>query len=445
MNAKYLKRIILEEIGYVLNEEVFGAQSFVYHGSSTKPKDFIKLLASDQFAPGLGSGSAYGRGLYTVYTYEGSNTERGTYGNYIYKFKINLYGFICFDRDVAKMVYGKELSPGDQARLLGKQLLGQKLDEVMKFYQDEDLSQTTSGPAHDSSRFLTGKVKGILFTGDTDGKVAVVYDPNQLTLFAWKKIDQQTWNKIDVQAVKDFIKRSSSKDFEEDKYSLQKALDNIATLPAGKRKLSGNFEIDEDAPVTSLPDGLQIDGNLRIYDYPNLSSQILPNNLKISGGLVLRSPKITKLPDNLNAGYIDAQGSGLSEIPQKISAETIYLDGTPITQLPDNLQIRNTLGLKNTQIKELPRGLRVDGDLNLTGTQIESLPEDLIVGGDILPVEKYGPMYQEIKKKRGFFGGLKARLKSMIAEEIRNVLNEEKKYISTEEIWKNSWYNRKSN
>ena len=78
-----MKKIILKRKNRILQEEVFGAQSFVYHGSYTSPKDFIKLLASDEFAPGLGAGSAYGRGLYTVYTYEGSNTERGTYGNYV--------------------------------------------------------------------------------------------------------------------------------------------------------------------------------------------------------------------------------------------------------------------------------------------------------------------------------------------------------------------------
>jgi len=402
-------KIILKESNKLIQEEVFGAQSFVYHGSYTSPKDFIKLLASDEFAPGLGAGSAYGRGLYTVYTYEGSNTQRGTYGNYVYKFKLNLYGFICFDRDVAKLVYGKELSPGDQARLLGKKLLGQKLDEVMKFYQDADLSETTSGPAHDSSRFLSGKVRGILFTGDTDGKVAVVYDPNQLSLFAWKKTkpDQQTWNKVDVQAVKDFIKRASWKGFEEEKYSLQKALDKIATLPIGKRKLDGNFEIDEDVPVTSLPDGLQIDGTLRIYDHPKLSNETLPNNLKISGGLVLRGPKITKLPNNLKVGFLDAQHSGLSEIPQNISAETMYLDDTPITNLPDNLRVANTLSLRNTQIKELPKGLRIDGDLDIRGTPIETLPPDLVVKGDIKPEDKFASEYEKIKNDRGIFSRFK--------------------------------------
>ena len=64
-----MKKIILKRKNRILQEEVFGAQSFVYHGSYTSPKDFIKLLASDEFAPGLGAGSAYGRGLYTVYTY----------------------------------------------------------------------------------------------------------------------------------------------------------------------------------------------------------------------------------------------------------------------------------------------------------------------------------------------------------------------------------------
>ena len=74
----------------VLSEIVFGAQAFVYHGSETTPDVMIPRLADDEFIPGQGAGAMYGKGIYTVYDENPqSNTFDGSYGDYIYKLKIN--------------------------------------------------------------------------------------------------------------------------------------------------------------------------------------------------------------------------------------------------------------------------------------------------------------------------------------------------------------------
>ena len=59
----------------------------------------------------------------------------------------------------------------------------------------------------------------------------------------------------------------------------------------------------------------------------------------------------------------------------------LSLANTPITSLPDNLQVGKNLNLANTKIASLPNNLKVGGDLNLENTKITSLPNDLQVGG----------------------------------------------------------------
>jgi hypothetical protein len=81
------------------------------------------------------------------------------------------------------------------------------------------------------------------------------------------------------------------------------------------------------------------------------------------GDLNLSNTPITSLPDNLQVGgYLD-------------------LENTPITSLPDNLQVGGSLSLINTPITSLPDNLQVGGNFYLINTPITSLPDNLQVGG----------------------------------------------------------------
>jgi len=88
-------------------------------------------------------------------------------------------------------------------------------------------------------------------------------------------------------------------------------------------------------------------------------------NIIVGGDLWLRGTQITELPDNLRVG-----GS-------------LDLAETQITKLPDNLRVGGDLYLQRTQITELPDNLSVGGWLDLKGTQITELPDNLRVGGKI--------------------------------------------------------------
>jgi len=62
---------------------------------------------------------------------------------------------------------------------------------------------------------------------------------------------------------------------------------------------------------------------------------------------------------------------------------TLYLSGTAITALPDNLTVHGTLDLNGTAITALPDNLKVGEDLYLDNTPITSLPDNLTVGEDL--------------------------------------------------------------
>jgi hypothetical protein len=59
----------------------------------------------------------------------------------------------------------------------------------------------------------------------------------------------------------------------------------------------------------------------------------------------------------------------------------LRLRNTPITSLPPNLNIGDSLELYGTSITSLPPGLTVKGYLDLGYTSVASLPSDLNVGG----------------------------------------------------------------
>jgi hypothetical protein len=92
----------------------------------------------------------------------------------------------------------------------------------------------------------------------------------------------------------------------------------------------GNLDL-RNTPITSLPDGLKVEGSLFLSD---TKITFLPDNLKVGGSLSLSNTPITSLPDNLQVG-----GS-------------LFLSNIPITSLPDNLQVGKDLDLTNTPLSK---------------------------------------------------------------------------------------------
>ena len=382
----------------LLTEKVYGAQAVVYHGSKTAPEVFIPALLNDTFNPGQGHGAMYGKGLYCVYDLGTSLTRSGYYGDYLYKFKVNLYGFICFDPEVAQLVYKRPLTPVEQAQELG---LDKVLIEKLKTIHIK--TGFTSEPAVYASEFLRGKVKGLIFTGSHDGQAAVIYDQTVAVPFAWQQYGDKSWTAVDVSSLKPALRKSASGDWKAEKYDIdyEALLAKLSKLPADKRitkgdfnlsysgitslpaglKVGGNFDLSYSS-ITSLPADLQVGGNLNVIRTKITS---LPADLQVGGNLELFDAKITSLPADLKVGgNLDISYSSITSLPADLQVGgALNLSYTKITSLPADLKVGGTLDLSYTSITSLLAGLQVGGALNLSYTKITSLPADLKVGGAI--------------------------------------------------------------
>ena len=104
------------------------------------------------------------------------------------------------------------------------------------------------------------------------------------------------------------------------------------------------------------------------------------------GSLYLRGTGITALPDNLTVGdYLDLRGTGITALPDNLTVgDSLDLENcTGITALPDNLTVGDSLDLRGTGITALPDNLTVGDYLDLRGTGITALPDNLTVGGSL--------------------------------------------------------------
>jgi len=112
-------------------------------------------------------------------------------------------------------------------------------------------------------------------------------------------------------------------------------------IPLSKEELNfkGNLNL-ELKNITSLPEGLKVEGNLFLNDCKNLTS--LPEGLKVGENLLLNNcTNLTLLPEGLQVGgYLDLQNcTGLTLLPEGM-------------EVGENLYIRKTL-LKNYSDEEL--------------------------------------------------------------------------------------------
>jgi hypothetical protein len=227
---------------FLLQEEVFGAQAFIYHGSKAPPGVLVPALLSDKYKPGTHwKASFYGRALYTTYKLKDTATGTGFYGEYVYKFKVNLHGFISFDPDVTRKIYKKDLSVVEQGELVG---LDDSTLEMLKQYRVPAPGRPTSDGARWASAFLRGKVKGLIFTGRHDGQVVCIYDPTIAAPIAWKKTNSNTWNKIDRESIKPSLRHSASGDWEYMKYADVKTPRPSRPIP--------KFDQDDEEPLNDI-------------------------------------------------------------------------------------------------------------------------------------------------------------------------------------------------
>ena len=152
-------------------------------------------------------------------------------------------------------------------------------------------------------------------------------------------------------------------------------------------RLAGE-ELSGCTSLTSLPAGVSVGGDLKLYGCTRLTS--LPAGLTVQGNLKLYGcTSLTSLPAGLTAGgNLDLSGcTRLTSLPAGVSVGgDLKLYGcTRLTSLPAGLTVGGNLNLSSChRITSLPAGLTVGGNLNLSSChRITSLPAGVSVGGDL--------------------------------------------------------------
>ena len=138
----------------------------------------------------------------------------------------------------------------------------------------------------------------------------------------------------------------------------------LQRLPA-VLELGGTLELVGCTAMGSLPDGLHVRGDLRLVGLPAMTE--LPAGLKVDGDLIVDGLPLTALPDDLEVGGAVRLGNCRG-----------------LTCLPERWQVRGRLSLRACGVQEFPPGLEVGGDLLLVDCPVAELDPDILIDGDLI-------------------------------------------------------------
>jgi len=197
----------------ILSEKIFGLLGFAYHRTR---EGGLKNILNNKFLPG--SRAMYGKGAYLTYELDSQLNSNmvSNYGEYIVKFKVNLDKVLIFDKNIQKIVYGKELSLWEQLVIFKvEKVFGSK--EIIDIYENElsnvDYSSKVAFQFYNQVKSITKILNGILFTGKNDGLVLVMYNTNNMYPISYcfsdtTKLNEKdlVWNKsLDKNLFKDYM------------------------------------------------------------------------------------------------------------------------------------------------------------------------------------------------------------------------------------------------
>jgi len=187
-------------------------------GSAKQSKSDIEFLGitellADPYTVGTGfspgQGDMYGPGLYTCYDFNPSIVS--LYGDICLKFEVDISNYIIFFEDLAKQIHGDRWRIEDQieklfdekfSSLAENELLTKTKEDLKQFcasltqritgtsylVDDPNNKHLTSSSAFSFTRYvmgnythkyLTSVIDGIIFRGDHDGPVCVIYNPQR--------------------------------------------------------------------------------------------------------------------------------------------------------------------------------------------------------------------------------------------------------------------------
>lgn len=244
----------------------------------------------------------YGSGIYSTYdllsSYQSGNMR--AYGGYVIKGQVDINGFLIFDYQVSKEVYGSDYSLADQVKnVIGIDvIIDPSTDEETKqswWRQIEEWSETLEKEYYSShiaqpfsSRFnldSTG-VKGIIYTGENDGKCALTYRDLHVIPIEFAFIDGSTYRNPNWESCGDATKEALQK--------MQGAVEDEKVLHTERRQLVGSIaalRINND-PIT-----------LKSEDFPHIPEDIFDNAM--INFLYEDESRIQRLSPDLQQKYQD--------------------------------------------------------------------------------------------------------------------------------------------
>ena len=177
----------------VLLEKIVGNTGWVYHRTKNNPS-FSEISLSG-IKKERNQNAMYGKGLYCCYdlSQQLKSNMIHQYGKYILKGKIDLNNFAILDKDI---YYISNPNKSFEEHLIK---IGTNIDEIKKV-----LPYTSEIAVKIWRNCKLNGYNGIIFTGQHDGKVAVIWNRQNFIPYQYSEDDAKSWKNLkpDISSIK---------------------------------------------------------------------------------------------------------------------------------------------------------------------------------------------------------------------------------------------------
>ena len=316
-----------------LVEKIVGNTGWVYHRAKKNPED--SEILTHGIKPSTNQIATYGKGLYCCYDLnEQLKPNMEKYGAYILKGKIDLNGFAILDSEIYGLVNPR----------------GNFQEHLKQIGTDMESVQDTIPYTSRIARNIWEKCKqdgynGIVFTGQSDGKVAVIWNRRNFIPYQYSEDNAATWKTLtpDIKS----IKRPHDPEYDKD--------DQAIKFSKILKELSNKEDI----------------GDLEVPD--SYKDKIFLKNLKKSGDIYAHNVTELNLPQLQKCECIDAHNATEINLPQLQKSGYIRAYSATELNLPQLQKSGYIYADKATELN-LPQ-LRESGDIDARSATVINLPQ----------------------------------------------------------------------
>jgi hypothetical protein len=350
-----------------LVEKIVGNTGWVYHRTKDDPEE--SSIVTQGIKTSINQRAMYGRGLYCCYDInEQLKPNMEQYGEYILKGKIDLNGFAILDEEVYRMANPR----GD----------------FEKHLRDIGTTITTLGynlPYTSRTAKLIWQgckqkgYNGIIFTGETDGKVAVVWNRRNFIPYQYTMDDGMSWIKLnpDIKS----IKRPHDLEYDRDDEAINfgKTLKELSSKEVvGDIFAPSNF--NRDIILKKIKKcGSVLSPNTKKFDAPNL---IECNDINLKNVNEINLPKLERC-ENIYFHII-----GKLFLPELEKADDIHISRTYEVDLP-KLKHLDSIASNRCEYVNMPELLHCANGIDLPESHKINLDKLKTVGGGTVRISPY--------------------------------------------------------